>query len=113
MLLALSPLMIQSLPTAIVWLMLWGLLSSTWVIPQQQRLLSYSLELSPVLLGLNSAGVATGVATGSLLAGVLYGWIPAEMLGIPGAIVLVIAVVLVLTTGPAPTLKKADALADA
>ena len=103
LLLLLSPLMIQTLPSAVAWLILWGLISSTWVIPQQQRLLTYSVDLSPVLLGLNSACIAIGVATGSMLAGVLLGWVPAAMLGLPGALVILIGLILVLTTGPAPT----------
>jgi len=95
--LLISPLAMSGLWSAFAWFAVWGLVSFSGVVPQQQRVYEYSPERSPMLLGLNSGAVYAGIAGGAALGGLLQQWIPIGLLGLPGAALVAVALLLTLS----------------
>ncbi|WP_051866545.1 MFS transporter [Streptomyces griseus] len=80
--LALTPLAIHTLPSTLVWAVVWGVTVGIIVVPQQHRLIALSPAAAPVLLGLNSSALYIGVALGGGFGGLAQEWFglaPAEL----------------------------------
>ncbi|WP_225994087.1 MFS transporter [Actinomadura rudentiformis] len=100
--LAISPIMMAGLASAVVWASLWGLCIGIPVIPQQHRLVAHAPAASPILLGLNSAAVYVGIAFGGGLGGLAQSWIAPARLGLPAAAITALAFALTLATTRRP-----------
>lgn len=100
--LAVSPIMMGTLPSAVVWAALWGLCVGMPVIAQQHRLVAHAPASAPILLGLNSAAVYIGIAAGGGLGGLAQNWITPARLGLPAAAITALAFVLALATARRP-----------
>ncbi|WP_232662158.1 MFS transporter [Pseudonocardia sp. TRM90224] len=105
-LLAVSPLVVASLPAALAWGALWGVATGFPTVAQQHRLVTRAPEATPILLGLNSSAVYAGIALGGALGGIAQTWLTPAQLGLPGAAVMVVALGFVLAgsrlSGAAP-----------
>src|SRR5690606_27562127 len=95
--LLLSPLGMGQLAAAFAWFAVWGVVSFSAVVPQQQRLLEYAPEQAPMLLGLNSGAIYFGIAGGAALGGLLQQWIPIGLLGLPATVLVAAALLLTLS----------------
>ncbi len=96
--LAVSPLAVGHLGTAIVWAVVWGVFVSMPIVPQQHRLVGSAPSAAAVLLGLNSSAIYVGVAAGGALGGILQVPLPAALLGLAGAAISGLGAVLTLAT---------------
>ncbi|GAA2635112.1 MFS transporter [Actinomadura fulvescens] len=104
--LAVSPVMMADLASAVAWAALWGLCIGIPVIPQQHRLVAHAPAASPVLLGLNSAAVYVGIAAGGGLGGLAQNWIAPARLGPPAAAITALAFALTLATTRRPVAEQ-------
>lgn len=95
--LGISPLVIGTMATAMVWAVLWGICVSLPVVPQQSRLVAHAPSASAVLLGLNSSAIYVGVGIGGGLGGLLQNQLTPARLGLAGAAVSAVALVLTVT----------------
>ncbi|WP_211370781.1 MFS transporter [Nonomuraea turkmeniaca] len=111
--LAVSPVMLAGLTSAVVWAALWGLCVGIPVIPQQHRLVAHAPAASPILLGLNSAAVYIGIALGGGLGGLAQTWITPARLGLPAAAITALAFALTLATTRRPVTGATSASASA
>lgn len=96
--LAISPLVIGNLTTAIAWALVWGVFVSLPVVPQQSRLVAHAPSASAVLLGLNNSAIYVGVALGGALGGLLQSHLTAARLGLVAAAVSVVGLLVDLNT---------------
>ncbi|MGC0417166.1 MFS transporter [Embleya sp. AB8] len=85
---------VETLPTALVWAALWGVCVGLPVVPQQHRLVAHAPAATPVLLGLNSSARYLGVAAGGALGGLAQQWMSPLWLGLPGAAVTALALLI-------------------
>jgi predicted MFS family arabinose efflux permease len=74
-----------SLATAVPALIVWGLCGWGLLVPQQHRLISITPAAAPLLLGLNSAAIYTGVSMSGLIGGAAITWFDRHALGLVGA----------------------------
>ncbi|MFI8509939.1 MFS transporter [Streptomyces sp. NPDC085460] len=98
--LALTPVAVRGLASALVWAVVWGVTVGMVVVPQQHRLLALGPTSAPVLLGLTSSALYPDVALGGRLGGLAqesFGLAPAA-LGPLGAAVTALAPLWHLTT---------------
>ncbi|MGW9205828.1 MFS transporter [Embleya sp. NPDC055664] len=72
--LALTPVAVHALASAMVWAMIWGGSVGIIVVPQQHRLIALHPTAAPILLGLNSCAIYTGIALGGALGGLAQQW---------------------------------------
>ncbi|MFE3197581.1 MFS transporter [Embleya sp. NPDC059237] len=72
--LALTPVAVHTLGGAMVWAVIWGGAVGIIVVPQQHRLIALHPAAAPILLGLNSCAIYTGIALGGALGGVAQQW---------------------------------------
>jgi predicted MFS family arabinose efflux permease len=96
LLLAVSPLAVDGLALVIVWAGVWGMTDGAPSVVQQYRLISFAPASAPVLFGLNSSAVFLGVALGGGLGGVAQLWLPVTLLGLPAAILALVATALTI-----------------
>jgi MFS transporter, DHA1 family, inner membrane transport protein len=98
-LLAISPLMVGHLVVACVWAAVWGMTDGMASVVQQHRLVIIAPASAPVLLGLNSSAIYLGVAVGGGLGGLAHGWLPVTVLGVPAAVLALLATVVTIAEG--------------
>jgi DHA1 family inner membrane transport protein len=96
--LAVGPLAVAGLGTAVVWAVVWGVFVSMPVVPQQHRLVAHAPGATPVLLGLNNSAIYAGVAAGGALGGILQQSMPVTLLGLAGAALSAAGALLTLGT---------------
>jgi predicted MFS family arabinose efflux permease len=89
----------DSLPVAIGWAAVWGVCVSLPVVPQQHRLIATEPSASAVLLGLNSSAIYLGVALGGGLGGLAQPALAPALLGLVGAALSGLGVLLTLVAG--------------
>jgi MFS transporter, DHA1 family, inner membrane transport protein len=101
-LLAISPLMVSHLVVACAWAAVWGATDGMASVVQQHRLVTIAPASAPVLLGLNSSAIYLGVAMGGGLGGLAQDWLSVTVLGVPAALLALLATIVTLAE------RKAD-----
>lgn len=104
-LLAISPLTVSHLVVACVWAAIWGATDGMVSVVQQHRLVSLAPASAPVLLGLNSSAIYLGVAMGGGLGGLAQDWLSVTVLGVPAAVLALLATTITLAEGRIDTVK--------
>ncbi|MFI7641562.1 MFS transporter [Nonomuraea sp. NPDC049400] len=104
-LLAISPLTVSHLVVACVWAAIWGTTDGMVSVVQQHRLVTLAPASAPVLLGLNSSAIYLGVAMGGGLGGLAQDWLPVTVLGVPAAVLALLATTITLAEGRIDTVK--------
>ncbi|MFG3437226.1 MFS transporter [Nonomuraea sp. NPDC047897] len=106
-LLAISPLAVSHLVVACVWAAIRGTTDGMVSVVQQHRLVILAPASAPVLLGLNSSAIYLGVAVGGGLGGLAQDWLPVTMLGVPAAVLALLATTITLAEGRIDTVQTA------
>lgn len=83
-----------SMATALVALVLWGLVGWGLLVPQQHRLVKLAPQVAPLLLALNNTATYGGLACSGALGGLVLMFIDARYLSIIGAALIAVALVL-------------------
>ena len=103
---ALAAIALASMPwaTAHLWsaalvVMVWGMCGWGLLVPQQHRLISLSPGAAPLLLGLNSASLYVGVAASGVIGAAGITLLDRHQLGLIGAALLVMALLLARLAG--------------
>ncbi|MGP3974204.1 MFS transporter [Streptomyces sp. 8N114] len=104
-LLAISPLTVSHLTIASVWAAVWGATDGMASVVQQHRLISIAPASAPMLFGLNSSAIYVGVAVGGVLGGFSQDWLSVTLLGLPAAVLAVVATTVTLAEGRAAQAK--------
>jgi DHA1 family inner membrane transport protein len=104
-LLAISPLMVGHLVVACVWAAIWGTTDGMASVVQQHRLVTIAPASAPVLLGLNSSAIYLGVAMGGGLGGLAQDWLSVTLLGVPAAVLALLATIVTVAEGRADPAK--------
>jgi predicted MFS family arabinose efflux permease len=104
-LLAISPLAVSHLVVACVWAAIWGTTDGIVSVVQQHRLVTLAPASAPVLLGLNSSAIYLGVAMGGGLGGLAQDWLSVTLLGVPAAVLALLATTITLAEGRTNTVK--------
>jgi predicted MFS family arabinose efflux permease len=104
-LLAISPLAVSHLVVACVWAAIWGTTDGMVSVVQQHRLVTLAPASAPVLLGLNSSAIYLGVAMGGGLGGLAQDWLSVTVLGVPAAVLALLATTITLAEGRINTVK--------
>jgi predicted MFS family arabinose efflux permease len=104
-LLAISPLAVSHLVVACVWAAIWGTTDGMVSVVQQHRLVTLAPASAPVLLGLNSSAIYLGVAMGGGLGGLAQDWLSVTVLGVPAAVLALLATTITLAEGRTNTVK--------
>lgn len=99
--LAISPLTVSHLAIAFVWAAIWGATDGMASVVQQHRLVTFAPASAPVLLGLNSSAIYVGVAVGGALGGLTQDWLPVTLLGVPAAVLALLATTVTVAEGRA------------
>lgn len=97
--LAISPLTVDHLAIVVVWALVWGATDGMASVVQQHRLVMIAPASAPLLFGLNSSAIYVGVAMGGILGGIAQEWLAIALLGVPAAIMAVLATALTVTEG--------------
>lgn len=100
-LLAISPLAVGHLAVASVWAVSWGATDGMASVVQQHRLVSIAPASAPMLLGLNSSAIYVGVAAGGVVGGLSQNWLPITLLGVPAAVLALLATTITFVEGRA------------
>ncbi|WP_432093145.1 MFS transporter [Streptomyces sp. bgisy100] len=109
--LAVGPWATAGTGTTLVWSALWGACASVSTVPLQYRLVAHAPAASPVLLGLNSSAIYLGISLGGGLGGSLLAWLEARYLGLPAAVLCLLALLLTLATArQSPTTARTTAV---
>jgi predicted MFS family arabinose efflux permease len=82
------------LATALVALIVWGLVGWGLIVPQQHRLVMVAPQSAPLLMALNNAATYVGLAGSGVLGGAALLFIDRHDLGLVGAALIAIAFVL-------------------
>ena len=82
--------------SAIAALVVWGLVGWGLIVPQQHRLVKTAPEAAPLLLALNNTATYAGLACSGLLGGIALLYVDRHYLGVVGAGLIAIALVLAL-----------------
>jgi MFS transporter, DHA1 family, inner membrane transport protein len=104
-LLAISPLMVGHLVVACVWAAIWGATDGMTSVVQQHRLVTIAPASAPVLLGLNSSAIYLGVAMGGGLGGLAQDRLSVTLLGVPAAVLALLATIVTVAEGRADPAK--------
>jgi predicted MFS family arabinose efflux permease len=88
---ALLPWTSTSLTAAASALVVWGVCGWGLLVPQQHRLISIMPAAAPLLLGLNSAAIYTGVSMSGFIGGAAITWFDRHALGLVGAAFITVA----------------------
>ncbi|MEU4330906.1 MFS transporter [Nonomuraea dietziae] len=107
-LLAISPLMVSNLAIASLWAAIWGTTDGMASVVQQHRLVTFAPASSPMLLGLNSSAIYFGVAVGGGLGGLAQEWLSVTLLGVPAAVLALLATTITLVDGRVDPAKAAE-----
>ncbi|RNL86935.1 MFS transporter [Halostreptopolyspora alba] len=99
--LAISPLTVSHLAIACVWAAIWGVTDGMASVVQQHRLVTFAPASAPVLLGLNSSAIYVGVAVGGALGGLTQDWLSVTLLGVPAAVLALLATTITVAEGRA------------
>lgn len=105
-LLAISPLTVNHLFSATVWAAVWGTTDGAASVVQQHRLVTIAPASAPVLLGLNSSAIYVGVAVGGVLGGLTQDWLSVTLLGVPAAVLALLATSVTVAEGRASRAEK-------
>jgi DHA1 family inner membrane transport protein len=95
-LLLISPLTVSHLVIAAIWAAVWGATDGMASVVQQHRLVTIAPASAPVLFGLNSSAIYVGVAVGGVLGGLAQDWLAATLLGVPAAVLALLATTVTL-----------------
>ncbi|MFD1542417.1 MFS transporter [Nonomuraea guangzhouensis] len=106
-LLAISPLTVGNLAIASVWAAIWGATDGMASVVQQHRLVTFAPASSPMLLGLNSSAIYLGVAIGGGLGGLAQEWLSVTLLGVPAAVLALLATTITVVEGRVGPLTRA------
>ncbi|WP_200824907.1 MFS transporter [Nonomuraea solani] len=98
-LLAISPLTVGNLAIASIWAAIWGITDGMASVVQQHRLVTFAPASSPMLLGLNSSAIYFGVAIGGGLGGLAQEWLSVTLLGVPAAVLALLATTITVVEG--------------
>jgi predicted MFS family arabinose efflux permease len=109
-LLAISPLMVGHLVVACVWAAIWGTTDGMASVVQQHRLVTIAPASAPVLLGLNSSAIYLGVAMGGGLGGLAQDRLSVTVLGVPAAVLALLATIVTVAEGKADRARPAMAV---
>jgi DHA1 family inner membrane transport protein len=104
-LLAISPLTVSQLVIAAVWAAIWGATDGMASVVQQHRLVMIAPASAPLLFGLNSSAIYVGVAVGGVLGGLSQDWLSITLLGVPAAILALLATTVTFAEGRAKQAK--------
>jgi MFS transporter, DHA1 family, inner membrane transport protein len=104
-LLAISPLTVSNLVFATVWAAIWGITDGMASVVQQHRLVTFAPASAPVLFGLNSSAIYVGVAVGGVLGGLTQDWLSVTLLGVPAAVLALLATTVTVAEGRANRAK--------
>lgn len=96
LLLAISPLTVSHLIAVTVWAAVWGTTDGMASVVQQHRLVAIAPASAPLLFGLNSSAIYLGVAAGGLIGGGALEWMAPTLLGVPAAVLAVLATLLTI-----------------
>ena len=96
MVLAAGPVATAALPSAIVWIAVWGVCAAASTVPQQHRLVHRHVAAMPVLLGLNSSAIYLGISLGGASGGTVLRWVPADRLYLPAGALAALALATVV-----------------
>lgn len=105
LLLAISPLTVSHLVIATVWAAVWGATDGMASVVQQHRLVMIAPASAPLLFGLNSSAIYVGVAVGGVLGGLSQDWLSITLLGVPAAILALLATTVTFAEGRAKQAK--------
>ncbi|MEJ3658607.1 MFS transporter [Actinomycetes bacterium KLBMP 9759] len=105
LLLAISPFTVSHLVIATVWAAIWGATDGMASVVQQHRVVMIAPASAPLLFGLNSSAIYVGVAIGGVLGGLTQDWLSITLLGVPAAILALLATTVTLAEGRAPQAK--------
>jgi predicted MFS family arabinose efflux permease len=111
-LLAISPLTVSNLAIASVWAAIWGTTDGMASVAQQHRLVTFAPASSPMLLGLNSSAIYFGVAIGGGLGGLAQEWLSVTLLGVPAAVLALLATTITVVEGRAVPAKASPKAAE-
>jgi len=98
-LLAISPLTVSELVIVTVWAVVWGATDGMASVVQQHRLVTIAPTSAPLLFGLNSSAIYVGVAIGGVLGGVSQEWFSITLLGVPAAVMALLATMVTVFEG--------------
>ncbi len=109
-LLAISPLVVSHLLVVCAWAAIWGATDGMASVVQQHRLVTIAPASAPVLLGLNSSAIYLGVAMGGGLGGLAQDWLSVTALGVPAAVLALLATIVTLAgrraSAPTPAWRR-------
>ncbi|MFE0153667.1 hypothetical protein ACFWY5_41485 [Nonomuraea sp. NPDC059007] len=74
---------------------------------QQHRLVTFAPASAPMLLGLNSSAIYFGVAIGGGLGGLAQEWMQVTLLGVPAAVLVLLATTITVVEGRVASPKAA------
>ncbi|GAA2426067.1 MFS transporter [Actinomadura vinacea] len=109
-LLAISPLTVSHLITATVWAAIWGATDGMASVVQQHRLVTIAPASAPLLFGLNSSAIYVGVAIGGVLGGLSQDRLSITLLGVPAAVLALLATTVTFAEGRADNQTKVSAV---
>ncbi|QKW33018.1 MFS transporter [Actinomadura sp. NAK00032] len=109
-LLAISPLTVSHLIIATVWAAIWGATDGMASVVQQHRLVTIAPASAPLLFGLNSSAIYVGVALGGVLGGLSQDRLSITLLGVPAAVLALLATAVTFTEGRAKNQAKVSAV---
>ena len=95
--LAISPFTVSHLVITVIWATIWGATDGMASVVQQHRLVTIAPASAPLLFGLNSSAIYVGVAVGGLLGGLSLDWLPVTLIGVPAAILALLATAITLS----------------
>ncbi len=98
----------NNLALASVWAAIWGTTDGMASVVQQHRLVTLGPASSPMLLGLNSSAIYLGVAMGGGLGGLAQDWLSVTLLGVPAAVLALLATTVTVVEGRADPAKAAE-----
>ncbi|WP_433467426.1 MFS transporter [Spirillospora sp. CA-128828] len=109
-LLAISPLTVGHLIIATAWAAVWGATDGMASVVQQHRLVTIAPASAPLLFGLNSSAIYVGVAIGGVLGGLSQDWLSITLLGVPAAVLALLATTVTFAEGRADDRAKISAV---
>jgi predicted MFS family arabinose efflux permease len=102
LMLAISPLTVGHREVMLVWALMWGATDGMASVVQQHRLVMVSPASAPLLFGLNSSAIYVGVGVGGILGAIAQEWVAVFLLGVPAAILALLATLLTVIEARKP-----------
>jgi len=94
--------------SATISLVIWGVIGWGLLVPQQHRLVAFASQAAPLALALNNTATYAGVACSGMLGGVVLLVIAPRYLGLVGAILIAVGLVLATLVPRAPGRPSAN-----